>query len=243
MDATDVACPAGVTNEIPKELQQYASRPLDIDDTIALLRLVAPGLMSKIEREHSMELNPVDCSHLPHGVPETPEEIERLRARWGNPLACHLPRAPATKFYTLYGIGKPTERGYLYTRRSGGCLSLLPFQIRTNVTDDVNVQRGVRLGEGDGTVPLISLGFLGAHAWTLVCTQPLTHDISLTLTHSLTRLHSHRSIPQAARRSYASMRTKRVEPCSRPCCGHTRPRATMSTLWATLASSPTCFTL
>jgi hypothetical protein len=154
---------------MPREWLKLAHRPHTLEQTLALLRTVAPALMHKIEREYSFSFGPRNCSILPEGVEETPEAIDKLRSKWGNPLECQLPFAPSTKYINLYGIGKLTERGYLYTTREGGCLNLVPFQIRTNVTDDINVQRGVRLAEGDGTVPLMSLGYMGAYAWTLVC--------------------------------------------------------------------------
>lgn len=56
-----------------------------------------------------------------------------------------------------YGVGKPTERAYIYkTAGSDGAIDVIDAAIndpRRNISD------GVLMGEGDGTVSLLSLGY------------------------------------------------------------------------------------
>ena len=68
------------------------------------------------------------------------------------------------KIYSLYGVGKATERSYLY-RSAEGCDSL-PLRIAKNVSLESSlITSGVRMADGDGTVPLLSLGFMCVKGW------------------------------------------------------------------------------
>lgn len=78
---------------------------------------------------------------------------------WIDPLKCKLPNSPSLKIYSCYGIGKPTERGYYYTFTKEGKL-----KIKTTVKG-TNVVNGVKLCDGDGTVPIFSLGYMGFRGW------------------------------------------------------------------------------
>ncbi|CCW64584.1 unnamed protein product [Phytomonas sp. EM1] len=67
-----------------------------------------------------------------------------------------LPPAPNTTVVCLYGVNKTTEVGYRIedTRGSNGIWN-------TNMDyNDANTSQGVHLGNGDGTVPLLSLGYM-----------------------------------------------------------------------------------
>eukprot|EP00804_Cyclotella_cryptica_P007389 CCRYP_002600-RA/>CCRYP_002600-RA protein AED:0.37 eAED:0.37 QI:330/1/1/1/0.75/0.6/5/139/633 len=111
------------------------------------------------------------------------------RKHWHDPIAVPLPRAPAMKIYCLYGVGVPTERSYYYkvdcekldhnqtcssntqydaqphlcsngTADEGEPLEW-PAAIDTSVYDiERNIQYGVRFSDGDGSVPLLSLGYM-----------------------------------------------------------------------------------
>jgi phospholipid:diacylglycerol acyltransferase len=63
------------------------------------------------------------------------------------------------------GIGKPTERSYFY-RRPENPLSHLNITIDTGLTQD-NIDHGVILGEGDGTVNLLSVGYMCNQGWNM----------------------------------------------------------------------------
>ncbi|KAI9740808.1 MAG: hypothetical protein M1818_004413 [Claussenomyces sp. TS43310] len=95
----------------------------------------------------------------------TKEEIdanEKDPRKWINPLETRLPLAPNLKIYCFYGIGKPTERSYFY--RDAGHLSELNITIDTSITVD-NIDHGVVMGEGDGTVNLLSTGYMCNKGW------------------------------------------------------------------------------
>lgn len=100
-----------------------------------------------------------------HGVAQTTKEVEENEKdprKWINPLETRLPLAPNLKIYCFYGVGKPTERAYYYRRPDG------PASV--NITIDTGlihglVDHGVILGEGDGTVNLLSSGYMCNKGW------------------------------------------------------------------------------
>ncbi|KAH6677157.1 lecithin,cholesterol acyltransferase /Acyl-ceramide synthase [Halenospora varia] len=103
-----------------------------------------------------------------HGVAHTTAEVEANEndpRKWINPLESRLPLAPNLKIYCFYGIGKPTERSYFY-RKSENPFSNLNVTIDTTLTQD-NIDHGVVLGEGDGTVNLISVGYMCNKGWNM----------------------------------------------------------------------------
>jgi phospholipid:diacylglycerol acyltransferase len=107
-----------------------------------------------------------------HGVAHTAREVEdnqQIPAKWINPLESRLPLAPSLKIYCFYGIGKPTERAYYY-RDDYDILSKLNVTLDTafsHADGGSNVDRGVVLGEGDGTVNLLSSGYMCAKGWKM----------------------------------------------------------------------------
>ncbi|KAI9791480.1 MAG: hypothetical protein M1816_003824 [Peltula sp. TS41687] len=103
-----------------------------------------------------------------HGVAHTKKEVEkneRDHRKWINPLETRLPYAPHLKIYCFYGINKPTERAYFY-RETQDPTSKLNVTIDTGVTTG-EIDHGVILGEGDGTVPLLSSGYMCAKGWKM----------------------------------------------------------------------------
>jgi len=60
-------------------------------------------------------------------------------------------------------MGKPTERSYFY-RPPENPNSSLNVTIDTTITQD-NIDHGVILGEGDGTVNLLSIGYMCNKGW------------------------------------------------------------------------------
>jgi len=92
---------------------------------------------------------------------------------WHDPTRTPLPYAPNMKIYCLYGVGIETERAYYYQRNheegaEGRLPGLLdpPVILNASVTNEShNVSYGVRYTDGDGSVPLISLGYMCADAW------------------------------------------------------------------------------
>lgn len=101
-----------------------------------------------------------------HGVARTSAEVEdneKDHRKWMNPLETRLPLAPKLKIYCFYGVGKSTERSYFY-REDQDPNSSLNVTIDTSLTRGV-VDHGVIPGEGDGTVPLLSNGYMCARGW------------------------------------------------------------------------------
>ena len=101
------------------------------------------------------------------GIAHTAAEVESNEddpTKWINPLETRLPLAPSLKVYCFYGVGKPTERAYYYR------LPILPSSTNLNITIDTDlihgdINRGVILGEGDGTVNLLSTGYMCNRGW------------------------------------------------------------------------------
>ncbi|KAL0592569.1 hypothetical protein ABG067_000133 [Albugo candida] len=101
---------------------------------------------------------------------------------WSNPLAASLPYAPNMKLFCLYGIGKPVERAYLYKRAprtidesiqtscdsesaAEECSRIVPHILDTEYMDPPWIKAGIHFVDGDGTVPLVSLGYMCARGW------------------------------------------------------------------------------
>jgi len=83
--------------------------------------------------------------------------------KWTNPLEVRLPDAPKMKIYCLYGYGKETERSYWYTP---GKAEQDEIDILVNLESSMpKIKNGVKMGEGDGTVSLISLGGMCVEGW------------------------------------------------------------------------------
>jgi phospholipid:diacylglycerol acyltransferase len=101
-----------------------------------------------------------------HGVAHTTAEVEenmKIPRKWVNPLEARLPLAPNLKIYCFYGVGKDTERSYYYREDPSSKLSIT---IDTSVTKD-EVVKGIILGEGDGTVNLLSVGYMCSKGWKI----------------------------------------------------------------------------
>lgn len=91
------------------------------------------------------------------------EDNERDHRKWMNPLETRLPLAPNLKIFCFYGVGKSTERSYFY-REDGDPNSSLNVTMDTSLTMGA-IDHGVIPGEGDGTVPLLSNGYMCAKGW------------------------------------------------------------------------------
>lgn len=117
--------------------------------------------------------------------------------KWVNPLETALPDAPDMKILCMYGVGKPTERTYYYEQSKyeqdplkidlahSGELSKLqedqnktqrtpldiPFIRSSFIDNSVSIKddtdKGVQMGEGDGTVSLLSSGYMCNRGWNM----------------------------------------------------------------------------
>jgi len=95
------------------------------------------------------------------------------QAHYHNPIATPLPKAPSMKIYCMYGTGIATERAYFYQsscEEAGTSDNISqcdaspadpPFSIDTSARDEsTNITYGVKFSDGDGSVPLLSLGYM-----------------------------------------------------------------------------------
>eukprot|EP00934_Nitzschia_sp_Nitz4_P001179 Nitzschia sp. Nitz4//scaffold35_size145790//91671//93755//NITZ4_003037-RA/size145790-processed-gene-0.95-mRNA-1//-1//CDS//3329549145//1179//frame0 len=102
-------------------------------------------------------------------------------ATWHDISRTPLPKAPNLKIYCLYGVGLDTERGYYYKKNKGESTADPKSAIQPNKTCPVvdppfvldmsvedpanNVVHGIKYTDGDGSVPLLSLGYMCADGW------------------------------------------------------------------------------
>eukprot|EP00919_Chromeraceae_sp_WS-2016_P064486 GHVR01152595.1.p1 GENE.GHVR01152595.1~~GHVR01152595.1.p1 ORF type:complete len:127 (+),score=42.56 GHVR01152595.1:351-731(+) len=79
---------------------------------------------------------------------------------WSNPFSYQLPSAPSLTIYCLYGVGSPAERSFFY--KQSFSKELPQVVLNTDIQGGsgiTNVRNGVTSVDGDGTVPLLSLGY------------------------------------------------------------------------------------
>lgn len=115
------------------------------------------------------------------GVAQTTAEVEANEAhprKWINPLETRLPLAPSLKIYCLYGVGKPTERAYYYRSPDPSSPTHLNLTIDTGLTRGF-VDHGVVMGEGDGTVNLMSTGYMCNRGWKMKRYNPSNIKITV----------------------------------------------------------------
>jgi phospholipid:diacylglycerol acyltransferase len=137
----------------------WTSRNLTMENSLAYL----------FNQSEEWYLNQVFSSYS-HGVAHTKQEVEANEQdprKWLNPLEARLPLAPDMKIYCFYGVGKPTERSYFYQEERDPLVKL-NVSIDTTVTDSHDgVDHGVMMGEGDGTVSLLSMGYMCSKGWRI----------------------------------------------------------------------------
>ena len=92
---------------------------------------------------------------------------------WHDPTRTPLPHAPNMRIFCLYGVGIDTERAYYYRQNleprmesEEADVSDLPVVLDPSVENVTQkTHSGIRYTNGDGSVPLLSLGYLCADAW------------------------------------------------------------------------------
>lgn len=106
---------------------------------------------------------------------QTDEEL--AQEHWHDATITPLPEMSSTKIYCLYGVGAETEVGYYYKTSWGGyegeeggkCSDDKcdpPFLLNATVNnEEEKVAYGVRSGDGDATVPAVSMGYPCVGAW------------------------------------------------------------------------------
>lgn len=127
-----------------------SSKNLTVADSLEYLYSQAPEwFKSRVTENYS------------HGLARTRKEVEANNqdyTKWVNPLEAALPNAPDLKIYCFYGVGKPTERAYVYQEEKDKNLVKLNVTIAGGGGYDP-----VIMGEGDGTISLITHSI--CHKW------------------------------------------------------------------------------
>lgn len=132
---------------------------------------------------------------------------KRTKDKWfGHPLHSKLPNAPKMKMFCFYGVGKSTERSYRYTKdglgehHHGGedgnkqthqrtastsltaNASVVAKQYKLDVESDpsqLEWQKGTLSVDGDGSIPLVSLGYACASPWRTKSKNPSAIPIKI----------------------------------------------------------------
>ncbi|EJP69287.1 hypothetical protein NHJ13051_009166 [Beauveria bassiana] len=142
---------------------------MTVDESIDyLMRVTENWYAEKISKSYS------------RGIAHTTAEVEKNQKdpkMWHNPLASRLPNAPSLKIFCFYGVGKPTERGYYY-RVPDISETVLNITIDTDFTGG-SVDHGVVMGEGDGTVNLLSTGYMCNRGWHMKRYNPAGSRITV----------------------------------------------------------------
>lgn len=145
-------------------------RNLSMGDSMDyLMSVTEPWYRDMVKRSYS------------HGVAHTKAEVdanEKDPRKWINPLETRLPLAPNLKIYCFYGVGKPTERAYYYRTPERSTLTRLNVTIDTGLTVD-DIDHGVIMGEGDGTVNLLSTGYMCNRGWEMERYNPAGSKITV----------------------------------------------------------------
>ncbi|XP_047966053.1 putative phospholipid:diacylglycerol acyltransferase 2 [Salvia hispanica] len=145
-------------DEVSQETIQkiFEERVYTADTLLDLLRSVAPKMMKRAE------------AHFSHGIAENLSDPKYNHYKyWSNPLETELPEAPDMEIYSLYGVGIPTERSYVYKLSPPGKCRSIPLQIDSSADGSHNgcLKGGVYFVDGDESVPVLSAGFMCAKGW------------------------------------------------------------------------------
>lgn len=85
---------------------------------------------------------------------------------WNDPTIEALPNSPSLNVYCVYGVGLPTDRMFHYLRKNESEADLPFIMDDTLIDDDLeNITYGIKMVEGDGSVPLISTGYTCTELW------------------------------------------------------------------------------
>ncbi|CAN6455399.1 unnamed protein product [Victoria cruziana] len=124
---------------------------------LGLLQYVAPKMMQR------------GGTHFSYGIADDLDDPKYKHYKyWSNPLETKLPNAPEIEIYSMYGVGIPTERSYVYKLSHSSDTCFIPFQIDTSADGSEPgscLKGGVFSVDGDETVPVLSSGFMCARGW------------------------------------------------------------------------------
>ena len=180
------------------------------DSPPGIVEILNPGCNLSAKYNHS-EIMQLLQKFLPEEVFERVESLYSLKfpssfaelasnkkmvKKWTNPLEVALPIAPKMKIYSFYGVGRETERGYIYKHLENNLCKLDGPEVIIVINAlleelEVNLSKGIYHSDGDGTVPLISLGIMSTNIWKKteynssgmkIITKEFKHEPSLSVT-------------------------------------------------------------
>ncbi|KAL3830018.1 hypothetical protein ACJIZ3_018820 [Penstemon smallii] len=126
------------------------------NSVLDLLHFVAPKMMKR------------GGEHFSYGIADDLDDKKYDHYKyWSNPLETKLPNAPEMEIFSMYGVGIPTERAYVY-KLSSAAECYIPFQIDTSAEGGEEgpcLKGGVYSVDGDETVPVLSAGYMCAKGW------------------------------------------------------------------------------
>ncbi|KAK6163440.1 hypothetical protein DH2020_000304 [Rehmannia glutinosa] len=127
----------------PESIRRISEKKAYTANTLLeLIRSIAPKMMRRAE------------AHFSHGIADNLDDpIYNHYKYWSNPLETKLPDAPDMEIYSLYGVGIPTERSYVYKVSSSFRCKNIPLQIDSSA-DGRNgcLKGGVYFVDGDESV-------------------------------------------------------------------------------------------
>jgi len=170
-------------------MMEYQPKP----DQNVSTKLTVSGVHDWLRQNAPKAFENMLATNYSYGFERSARQIRKNNAdftKWSNPLEAALPEAPHLKVYCLYGYNQPTERSYwmhqlppddeklklnpehpLMTQslnNGSNAKSLSLSRIDASVTRENEIpaiKQGVRMGEGDGTVSLLSLGAMCVEGW------------------------------------------------------------------------------
>ncbi|CAK7274349.1 phospholipid:diacylglycerol acyltransferase [Sporothrix epigloea] len=161
----------GAPDDLPGQEQSFATLlnfRKDGNYTIAAQNLTVDGALEYLLGTSGEWYRKQIQSSYSRGVAKTMAEVrenEQDPRKWINPLETRLPLAPSLKIFCFYGVGKPTERSYYYRPPEYPASTKLNITIDTTLTHGDAIDHGVVMGEGDGTVNLLSTGYMCNQGW------------------------------------------------------------------------------
>jgi phospholipid:diacylglycerol acyltransferase len=149
-------------NPVSPSMEKFLSRPShSLVETLDYIQEWGGGLGSKLANAqmHSLHGKESSSSKSWHDVSRTP-----------------LPYSPNVRMYCFYGTGIETERAFYYKRnreeqsdpeKTPMSESEPPAVLDPDVMNEAqHTSYGIRFSDGDGSVPILSLGYICADAWT-----------------------------------------------------------------------------
>lgn len=174
-----------VTDPMPVVLFKSPSAgSADLDASNVNPNLTLNDAIHYLQQHTTREWQQMVATNFSLGFERSEKQLKKNNkdhSKWSNPLEVQLPKAPSMKIYCLYGWGKPTERGYFYSRSDTTNMteatenesehgngpskkSWIDYGINLDNVSP-SVRAGVINGEGDGTVSLLSNGAMCVDGW------------------------------------------------------------------------------